>query len=228
MKNLITIAFLIIVTNLSAQLYSVSTPFKPITKTTNHGVLHEFIQIDNLAGFDLPMRWIGYVGGTLECPPQWAFGVTDPDSAYAVLNHMDSADFILSDTNTTNNKIVISVHHNGQIGNCDVTFDIFALSDPNNRTTIGFNITVTTGPVGVPEVEVMPEWVLYPNPGNGIYQSDEEIKELIVYTVNGEEIGRFSDVNRLDLTNYPNGIYMVRKIDYEGKSSFQKLVKLKN
>lgn len=189
-----------------------------------YGILHEFIQIDNLSGQPLPMRWIGHIGGVIECPNGWDYGVTDPDSAYAVLNDLDSADFILSDTNFTNNKIVISVVHNGVIGNCQVTFDIFALSDPNTVTTIGFNITVTAAPTAIEEVSVHPRGIIYPNPGNGQYHLPEKAQSILVYDGSGRLVLSTSG-NRFDLSNQPNGIYLVQLISATGEYSTQRLVK---
>ncbi|MCB0401611.1 MAG: T9SS type A sorting domain-containing protein [Flavobacteriales bacterium] len=223
-RSLITL-FLIASSLVSfGQLFSVSVPYKYISKDVTYGMLHEFIQIDNLSGQPLPMRWIGHIGGVLECPNGWGYGVTDPDSAYAVLNDLDSADFILSDTNTTNNKIIISVAHNGIIGNCEVTFDIFALSDPNTVTTIGFNISVTAAPTAVEEVSIRRKGLIYPNPGNGQYQLLEKALSIAVYDANGRLVLSASG-NQFDLSDQPNGLYLVQLTTASGEFSTQRLVK---
>lgn len=225
MKHLfIALTFLFSVLTLSAQLYTVSTPYKSIVKTTNHGIMHEFIQIDNLSGQNLPMRWIGHIGGVLECPPGWDYGVADPDSAYAVLNDNDSADFILSDTNYTNNKIILTAVHNGFIGNCEVNFDIFPLSNPSDKTTIGFTISVSQGPVGVTEYTITRKDFIYPNPGNGLYHIKEPTKEIHVFNTHGQEVLNTSG-NQIDLRNFSNGFYMIRTLDQTGRWNSHKVVK---
>ncbi len=212
MRKLLLFILILSVSTAFGQMYSVSTPFKSINKTTSHGILHEFIQIDNLIGTDFDMRWIAFVGGKSGCPSNWDLGVNDPDSAYQTLNNLDSADFTLSGTNWVNNKIVISVNHNGDTGTCNINFQIFPLSDPSASTMIGFDVTVTEA-VGVGEIMNIEKVNIYPVPTNEIVKIDnlkEDIIKIDVLNTVGEVLHTIHKPKQVSLDKLKAGIYFLR------------------
>jgi Secretion system C-terminal sorting domain len=53
---------------------------------------------------------------------------------------------------------------------------------------------------------------IYPNPSNGVFQieSNEEISDIEVYSMDGQLVLQANDASIIDLTNFVNGIYIVR------------------
>ena len=222
MKNIlvfIAIVFLSITTK--AQIYSVPNPYVNITKTTDFGILHEYIQINNLTSSPFPMRWVATISS---CSPNWSFGVADPDSTYSILLNNDSADFMLSDTNQ-NNKLIISVAHNGFIDQCVVSFRIYPLSDSTDFTDTGFIITVTQGSgVSINSYVNQINDVVYPNPSSGIFTIKKPFLKAVLYNSLGEIV--FSQVeSEINLTNNSKGLYFLKIEDQAGVISTIKLVK---
>ena len=207
-KTLLILSFLFANT-LNAQIYQVTTTHKNMVKTTDYGIMHEFIQIDNLIGTDFGMRWVALQGSKSGCPTQWDIGVSDPDSAYATVNDNDSADFILSGTNSTNNKIILSVNHNGTVGDCAVNFRIYPLSDPSDITIIGFNVSVLPGSTGLDEINSKSEEYGYPNPVKNNYTFKEQVKYFKIFDIDGRLLIEGNDAKVIDFSGLNNGTYIV-------------------
>lgn len=225
MKKIVTLFSLVLVSfTFFAQNHSVGVPYKNIVKNTNYGILHEYIQIDNLLNQDFGMRWIADVGGKSGCPTGWLIGISDPDSVYTTIISGDSADFILSGTDSVGNKMVISVAHNGLPGDCSVNFRLYELSNPNTITNIGFNITVTPGPVGIDE-DVEMKKIGYPNPTKSIYYFNANIKKCILYDVLGNLVVERVNVTELDMSNFSNGTYLILLEDENGEYHQEKIIK---
>lgn len=214
MKKLNALLFFVVICSLAstAQLYSVTTPFKSIVKTTNSGIMHEYILITNLSGQVLPMRWIARFGGAVETPSPtvWVYGVADPDSAYAVINDNDSADFNLPLLN--NNKIIISAIHNGTPGAYEIDFKIFPISNPSDSTIIGFPIIVTQGGVGVNEFILNSNTLIFPNPTSQkisiITELDPNLIEIA--DVSGRIVKSFDNFRKeIDVSELKIGDYFI-------------------
>jgi len=222
MKNILVFILLIILSiTVKAQIYSVPNPYVNINKTTDFGVLHEYIQINNLTTQPFPMRWVATIGG---CPTGWLIGIADPDSSYTTLNTSDSAVFMLSDTNI-NNKLIISVTHNGFIGQCTVDFRIYPLSDSTDITLVGFSITVAPGSsTGVNSYIPRKDNVVFPNPTNGIFNIKEGFKKAMIYNSVGQLLLESTN-NKIDISKYMNGFYFLKLEDASNNITTIKLVK---
>lgn len=69
---------------------------------------------------------------------------------------------------------------------------------------------------------------VYPNPSNGHFQLSghvNDIKEMTLRSIDGSEIKKFAPSNAIDITNVPNGCYLLEITSVNGTQSFQKLIK---
>ena len=69
--------------------------------------------------------------------------------------------------------------------------------------------------------------VVYPNPTTGIVSinSDKEILELTIYSINGEVIFSGKDISRIDLSIYPTGMYFI-SLKFDKEIIYKKIIKL--
>lgn len=222
MKDIIVFVVIIILSiSAKAQIYSVPNPYVNINKTTDFGVLHEYIQINNLTSSPFPMRWVAQVGG---CPTGWNLSISDPDSMYNNLANNDSAMFMLSDTNYYN-KLIISVVHNGFVGACTVSFNIYPLSDSTDATNVGFNIYISQGSsTGVNSYLYKKNDVVYPNPSSGIFKIKKEFKKAFIYNAVGVLL-KEEKTKEIDLSALTSGIYFLKLNDADGNVTTTKLIK---
>ena len=61
----------------------------------------------------------------------------------------------------------------------------------------------------VNEKRIYRDVLIYPNPSNGIIFFNESIDEGLIIDLNGRIIDRFKKSNQLNLTTYPEGIYII-------------------
>jgi hypothetical protein len=221
MKKILFLLPIVFCSHLNAQTdFSVSPTFVNLTKTTDFGIAHDYIQIDNLLGQDFAMRWVAIFASKSGCPSGWVVSLADPDSNYIPINDNDSAEFILSSTNPTYNKLTIGVNHGGIVGSCQVNFRLYSLTDPSNEILVGFNLSITPGAIGINEVSSSISNSIYPNPSSGYFYIEEDFSEGWVYDAFGKELFRLVS-KEIDLTKYPKGIYFYRlsndKEIYSGK-----------
>jgi N-acetylneuraminic acid mutarotase len=67
---------------------------------------------------------------------------------------------------------------------------------------------------------------LYPNPTNGIlnFEGENEIREVQLSNINGQFIESYrAPTNSIELPNLPNGIYLIRIEDDNGRQSYHKI-----
>jgi hypothetical protein len=207
MKKTLIILLSIYCLGINAQSdFSVSPTFVNLTKSADFGIAHDYIQIYNLLGQDFDMRWVAVFASKSGCPAGWVISLADPDSNYVPIIDNDSADFILSSTNPTYNKLTIGVDHNGVVGNCEVNFRLYSISDPTSEILIGYNISITPGVIGVNELNFSDNNTIYPNPSSGYFIIKGGFKEGSVFDGLGNKLFRITK-KEIDLSNYPKGIY---------------------
>ena len=227
MKNSLIIISILLLSGLSvnAQLYSVAAPIQIMNHTTNDNTLHDYVEITNLSGGPLPMKWEARFGTLLEWPFQWTALFTDPDSVYNPIIHGDTASFVLQDTAFSLNQLIIGVDHYGFTGTSDIRFKIYPLSNPADSMFIGFNITVTQYTGVVTNYIVNTNDLVYPNPSNdGIFNLNQPFKKALIYNSFGAMVYESSS-KKIDLTEYANGIYFLHTETEEGIWSKNKLIK---
>jgi hypothetical protein len=115
-----------------------------IIKTTDHGIAHEYIELYNISGGDLDMRWVRTVPPTW--PTEWwGANYGDPDNYYADLIDQDSADFVLTDPVELGNKLIIGVTHNAYAANSVMKVTVFPIADRADSLVLIYNIFINQG-----------------------------------------------------------------------------------
>jgi hypothetical protein len=61
----------------------------------------------------------------------------------------------------------------------------------------------------VNEKKLVSDVIIYPNPSSGIIFFSESIDEGLIIDLNGRIIDRFKKSNQLNLSPYPEGIYVI-------------------
>ncbi len=95
--------------------------------------------------------------------------------------------------------------------------DAVQLTPANQDNYIDMVLDYSPDGVGITNQKQRENWSVYPNPSSGLFYIDNKANEdlnVVIYTLNGTEIGR-QEVspktnNRLDLTHYSKGIYLLR------------------
>ncbi|NLO70530.1 MAG: starch-binding protein [Porphyromonadaceae bacterium] len=130
------------------------------------------------------------------------------------------------------NEINVIFNNNN---NNEQTYDLTASSNicwiSGNSTPEGANIKYTVSVVdcatSVKNLNLI-SWRLYPNPSNGIVNIDLEnnVKRVEVISVLGTKVLSIEqNVNQLDLTAYPSGLYYISVTDVEGNKLSKALYK---
>ena len=175
-----------------AQSYSVSDTLKILSKSTDFGILHDFIQIENNSGQDLNMRWIQRFDAGF--PSSWIPSIQDPDNWYNPCDTIDSADFVLKINPGSGNKMVIGLDHQNSVGAGVVYYTLFPVSNRSDSTTIAFSINISEG-TGVTSISKQLskdtfEIFIFPNPTNGQFLISGLIigDELSIHDITGQLI----------------------------------------
>lgn len=83
--------------------------------------------------------------------------------------------------------------------------------------------------MGVNELNFESNVLVYPNPTSGIINiinnGEVAIKDVIVTNSLGQVIDQTNEKNKLNISNLPNGIYLVRIEDINGNRASYKIVK---
>ncbi len=114
---------------------------KFMEKDVSFGTLHEYILIENNTSDTLNMRWIKQPFGRY--PAVWDTYFSDPDSAYGIINQIDSGSFLLKPKrDSISHKLIFGVEHNGFPGTARMGFTLFEIGDKQGSTNISFDIRV--------------------------------------------------------------------------------------
>lgn len=203
-----------------AQSFGVSDTLKILSKTTDFGTMHDFIQLENYSGKDLNMRWKQSFSAGF--PSNWIPSIQDPDNWYNPCDTIDSADFVLPDSVSVTDKMVIGLDHQQTVGAGTIYYQLFPIDDPTDTINIAFSINVSqgTGTTAISEYESN-ELEVFPNPMNDklwIRKTVDWSKTVNPYllNINGvkqnihlEETNDFIILHKKDL---PSGIYYLQVI----------------
>ena len=67
---------------------------------------------------------------------------------------------------------------------------------------------------------------LYPNPVKAVLHINETVKILKITDLNGKTLAVKKNVNEVDMSNYPSGLYLITTENENGVFETQKVVKL--
>lgn len=90
-----------------------------------------------------------------------------------------------------------------------------------NRTYDGFKLYIDSisvmveDPVGVHEISEN-SISMYPNPANEVIFFNQKVQEVILYNASGQKVASFEDVNRIDISQLPSGMYHVELREITG------------
>lgn len=120
-----------------------------IIKTTDFGIVHDYIELFNYFGADLNMRWILETPTTWPTP--WDAGFSDPTNVYSDVLPEDTADFILPYPVAFDNQLIIDVDHNNHINESYLRFKVFPIDHPEDSLWLKFCIIIQSPDAGIDE-----------------------------------------------------------------------------
>lgn len=115
-----------------------------ISKTTDFGPVHDYIEVFNNSGQDLNMRWICHE--PISWPALWITNFTDPpQNNYDDVQDLDSADFVLTNPVSFLNKFIIGVQHQSYAHIDTIVFEVWPLDYPQDRLFLHYVIQIDQG-----------------------------------------------------------------------------------
>lgn len=119
-----------------------------------------------------------------------------------------------------------SVELTNVVKNTDVRLE--SVATHGSLKCVATNWITVTANLGIDEVEAL-HVNIYPNPASRMIniESDETIKEVVIYSANGQQVFMTeanSRIIQVNLENLVNGTYMMNIIDVNGMQSTRKLV----
>jgi 1,4-alpha-glucan branching enzyme len=88
------------------------------------------------------------------------------------------------------------------------------------------DVEIGAGPVTASEMPIQSHFAAYPNPTSGKFAVDAEgFKALRLYDVRGAEWGFTHDGNMIDISNVPDGLYILHQQDKSGRRRIVKIMK---
>lgn len=134
---------------------------------------------------------------------------------------------IFANDATHNFNTSINMYHNtglnmGKVAianiNNDASLD-YVWSGGNNALAYHLNQSVLSL-----DKEELNNFIIFPNPTNGILNISVQVEKLTLYNLIGEKLLENNNSNSINLSNLSDGIYILR-IENKGKSSFKKISK---
>lgn len=114
-----------------------------ISKTTDFGTVHDYLELFNYSGQDLEMRWVAHFN--LNWPSLWVVSFTDPAVWHPIISDLDSADFMITDPIGWQNKLIIGVAHQSQAGTGTVNFKVFPVDYPEDTLWLHYTTFIDQG-----------------------------------------------------------------------------------
>jgi PKD repeat protein len=107
----------------------------------------------------------------------------------------------------------------------DGTYNVcLAVTDSCGVDSVCESVTVAALPLGLEDISLN-DFVLIPNPTNGVVKLAGSKGELSIYDIYGKQIIEKTSDRILDISEFKSGIYWVNLIDQNGKLHIQKLIK---
>lgn len=146
MKHFIFLLFFIPLTGISQinnASWGVADTIITISKTTDFGPVHDYIEVFNNSGQDLQMRWKCLE--PLSWPALWVTNFEDPENNHNDVQNLDSADFTLLNPPGWANKLIIGVQHMSYAHTDTVSFKVWPVNFPEDSITLHYVIIIAQG-----------------------------------------------------------------------------------
>jgi acetyl esterase/lipase len=103
----------------------------------------------------------------------------------------------------------------------DTTMSIMSNFLAHHICSIPLDCNYRTISVGTEELSINEEdLVVYPNPASSnVFISSKDLKQIEVYNMTGEMVKTEFNVNRMEISNLPNGLYVFRITTSKGKTN---------
>jgi hypothetical protein len=103
----------------------------------------------------------------------------------------------------------------------DTTMSIMSNFLTHHICSIPLDCSYRTITVGTEELSMKEEDLLvYPNPANSnVFISSNDMKQIEVYNMTGSMVKTEFNVNRMEVSNLPNGLYVFRLTTSKGKTN---------
>jgi len=119
----------------------------------------------------------------------------------------------------------LAVRPNGEAGCGTYKINMSPIDDPSNiiiTATYNFEINMNADCTAVPTDDLEKSKVkIFPNPTNNYFTISENafLKKVEIYNLVGQMIfaQKYNNGDTFDLSNHPNGIYLVKMRDEEGQ-----------
>ena len=114
-----------------------------ISKTTDFGSVHDYLEIFNNSGQDVDMRWIPMFPDSW--PSLWIVNFADPNQNYPDVSQVDSADFVMLDPIGFANKLIIGVSHQSYAHTDTMRFNVFPVNNREDSLILQYIIIIAQG-----------------------------------------------------------------------------------
>lgn len=120
---------------------------------------------------------------------------------------------IEKDSNIRFNCFVAEVF--GDSNYVDTLFDIFYFFDTVGHDSLALHIYFYDLRFGLPEIDGSDVFMVYPNPTGSIVNFNRIAKvPVYVFNMNGKMVLSTINTNRIDMTDFPSGMYFIRTKGY--------------
>ena len=198
-----------------------------ISKTTDFGTVHDYIELFNYSGQDLDMRWIANYQP--DWPSLWTCDFTDPGGWHQGVQQLDSADFLITDPIGFQNKLIIGVAHFSQAGYGTVDFKVFPVNYPDDFLVLHYSTEITQGNATAGAEAVDSEALIsIRNLGDksfAINQVTDEA-ELCIYNISGSKVvtKKITENAIIRLSDLPTGMYFIQIRQKSGRTITEKII----
>jgi len=177
-----------------------------INKTTAFGVAHNYAEVYNYTGADMPMHWERRI---VNMPSAWLITLGTP-AGLEDINATSDSDFILSDSSNTAfpDKLVIGVDHTGVPGIGKVIFNIYPVANPADSFSVTYRVSIVSA-VGMEEEQLVEMKI--GSLGKGMYQLPFQPEVVDVFDLSGRTVPcHFESEQIVQLSTSLSGIFIIR------------------
>lgn len=208
--------------------WGVSDTIITITKTTDFGVVHDYIEIFNNSGQDLQMRWKCLK--TTSWPALWVTNFSDTEVDYYGVENLDSANFTLLNPPGWDNKLIIGVDHSSYAHSDTVSFKVWPIDTPENAITIHYAIIITESSASTSKNENSNDLeYIVDQESNALKLEGDGRADIVVYSMTGQVV--YSEKNYslsksepINLSGYSGELLFINVNTHNNESSVIKIL----